>query len=297
MGNELDWKKCWVQKVAISSTKSSLRPVPGRVLQGSILWPIYFNIFINDLENGTEHYLSAFADDTKLGGMAGIPDVSAIQRDLEGLEQWASGNLMNLFNGKCKAMPDTHCGVKAWNILHEERMRELGLFRVKKGRLRGILSILINTTWWKKLRRTEMDSAQQCPLKGVKGNVHQVKHRKFHLNIKKKYIYIYVLVFFEMWGWMVTHWHRLSREAMESLSLQITQNLTGHSPEQPALRTLLWARDWTRRYPEILSQLFRDSVKIFDHLWFRRAEMSVLLWMCHIHCPKFYSYKRKNKFT
>lgn len=60
-----------------------------------------------------EHYLSAFADDTKLGGMAGIPDVSAIQRDLEGLEQWASGNLMNLFNGKCKALPHTHCGVKA----------------------------------------------------------------------------------------------------------------------------------------------------------------------------------------
>lgn len=146
MDNEVDWKNCWALKVVISSTKSSLRPVTGSVFQGSILWPIHFNIFVNDLDNGTQHYLSTFADDTKLGGMAGMPDGCAIiQGDLDGLEQWTSGNLMELFNGKCKALPHTHWGIKAWNVLHEERMRELGLFRGEKGKLRVILSVHINT--------------------------------------------------------------------------------------------------------------------------------------------------------
>ena len=79
----------------------SLEGVP----QGSVLGPILFLVFTNDLEEGVTCKIMKFADDTKLFRKTKeIGDKQKIQDDIDKLVRWSEKWQMLYNFGKCKCL-------------------------------------------------------------------------------------------------------------------------------------------------------------------------------------------------
>ena len=98
------------QQVLVASKLSTAKPVRSGVPQGSILGPLLFVLFINDLYEGisvgTE--VSLYADDTKIYRPIHTgADNIALQKDIDYLHDWSLRNLMRFHPSKCKVLQVT----------------------------------------------------------------------------------------------------------------------------------------------------------------------------------------------
>uniref|UniRef100_A0A803JMQ3 Reverse transcriptase domain-containing protein n=1 Tax=Xenopus tropicalis TaxID=8364 RepID=A0A803JMQ3_XENTR len=105
-----NWLQDRVQRVVVNGTFSTWNKVLSGFPQGSVLGPLLFNLFINDLGEGIMSNVSVFADDTKLcRPVNSIQDVTSLQQDLDQLAIWAAKWQMRFNVDKYKVM---HLGCK-----------------------------------------------------------------------------------------------------------------------------------------------------------------------------------------
>uniref|UniRef100_A0A8R1HTK3 Reverse transcriptase domain-containing protein n=1 Tax=Caenorhabditis japonica TaxID=281687 RepID=A0A8R1HTK3_CAEJA len=122
------------QRVIINGVMSEEKSVLSGVPQGSVLGPLLFLLFVNDIgDNFNSDYL-LYADDLKIFST----DKSSIQRDLDSLSTWCENWQMSVAPNKCETIAfyhskrgmdkDTKFTIGGATVPITSRIRDLGMF-------------------------------------------------------------------------------------------------------------------------------------------------------------------------
>ena len=108
-GNIGKWIENWLQnrkqRVVVNGEASPWSPVTSGVPQGSVLGPILFIIYINDIDVGLNNIISKFADDTKIGNaIITEEDRLKLQEDLDKIAEWSKTWQMPFNINKCQML-------------------------------------------------------------------------------------------------------------------------------------------------------------------------------------------------
>ena len=88
------------QCVKIGTSTSAYISINSGVPQGSVLSPILFAVFINDIFENLSGSIAAYANDIKIGGTPGIQ----LQQTINALSEWTKRNSMPINIFKCEIL-------------------------------------------------------------------------------------------------------------------------------------------------------------------------------------------------
>ena len=96
---------CFRQRVVVNGVKSDWAPVLSGVPQGTVLGPLLFSLYINDISSDIESEIRLFADDCVCyHEIKDEVDTMKLQRDIDRLGSWARKWGMRFQPVKCNMM-------------------------------------------------------------------------------------------------------------------------------------------------------------------------------------------------
>ena len=129
-GKVLKWVTNWLrnrkQRVVINGKASQWINVTSGVPQGSVLGPVLFLVYINDIDEGITGIISKFADDTKIANkVASNEQTKEMQNNLDKLSEWGQTWQMSFNENKCKVMHIGYRNEKAQYSLNGTQLKSV----------------------------------------------------------------------------------------------------------------------------------------------------------------------------
>ena len=137
---ELDWINSFLtsrtQRVILDGATSDKIQVTSGVPQGSVLGPILFLLYINDLPTETHSNIRLFADDAILyREIKSNADCTILQEDINRLAIWEAKWLMKFNPSKCQIFSVTR---KKYRIKFQYKLHNEALENLKSAKYLGI---------------------------------------------------------------------------------------------------------------------------------------------------------------
>ena len=235
----LEWFKDYLkgryQRVIVDGVASQPLPVTSGVPQGSLVGPLLFTIFINDLPEAVDKDsgIALYADDTKLHRtIMSVEDCEQLQRDLIRAEKWSHESNMKFNTNKCKALTVTR---KKSPLVYNYHLGDTSLLCVNEEKDLGV--VIANNLKWdshvngivSKANRMLGLLKRSCPL--LRDT--QVR-RTLYLSLVKSQ----VCFASEVWSPSVVGLRRLLERVQRRATRWILKERTGDTPYKDRLRRL-----------------------------------------------------------
>ena len=219
-GQILRWIGAWLrnreQRVVLNGEASDWAAVLSGVPQGSVLGPLLFLIFINDLdEAAAARFIFKFADDTKVAQPAQTEeDCAVLQESLDGLVQWAERWGMAFNVQKCKVMHLGHANRK-----HVYTMNGAVLEETEEERDLGVMisNKLKPGTQCAKAARTA------AAVLGQISRAFHFKDRYVFVQLYKQYVWPHLEFAVQAWS----PWAVADKEVLEAVQRRMVRMVSG----------------------------------------------------------------------
>ena len=268
-GQLFNWIKAWLtdrrQRVVLNGDASDWAEVLSGVPQGSVLGPLLFLIFINDLEEkAVAELVYKFADDTKVAKIVRDEnDQAELQRTLDELADWAERWGMSFNVQKCKVMHVGHA-----NKQYEYSMNATVLETTTEER---DLGVVMSATLKPKAQCAKAARTAQTVLSQIARAFH-FRDKNVFLKLYKQYVRPHLEFAAQAWS----PWTAQDKEVLEKVQQRAVGMISGLKAKEyeERLKKLELTTLEERRHQADMAMVYkvltgRDQV---DHEeWFTRA--------------------------